>query len=146
MILGDNEWRFLKYKLPVRLFAESAEDKANWTRHKNIKYTSRSVYAWYHLQVLLVINFKASHPEIQYKKKCRQVTYLVTRRQLMSGSQDEISDNALIDFYQSMIDNGKVQPNGTAFKRMQFLQKRVISKKYKKLVIGLKSSNGAAIS
>lgn len=52
MILGNNEWRSLKYRRPVRLFAETAEDKANWTRHKNIKYKSRSVYAWYHLEIL----------------------------------------------------------------------------------------------
>ena len=50
----------------------------------------------------------------------------------MNTNQEDMSDTALITFYQSMIDDGKVQPNGTAFKRMEFLQKRVIDKKYKK--------------
>lgn len=153
MILGDNESRFIKYRLPVRLFAETAEDKANWTRHKNIKYVPRSVYAE---NILLFVkmyknqademNFKKFHRDIEYKKKCTQVSYLVTRRKLMSGNQNHISDNVLIDFYQSMIDNGKVRPDGAAFKRMMFLKKRFINKRYqayKKFVTGSKSSNGA---
>jgi len=62
----------------------------------------------------------------------------------MNTNQEDMSDTALITFYQSMIDDGKVQPNGTAFKRMEFLQKRVIDKKYKKFLTGFKSSNGVA--
>tara|TARA_R100000306_G_C4353117_1_gene131212 strand:+ start:76 stop:264 length:189 start_codon:yes stop_codon:yes gene_type:complete len=62
----------------------------------------------------------------------------------MSGNQNDISDKALIAFYSNLIECKKVKPNGSAFKRMQFLQKRIIDRRYKKFITGFKSSNGVA--
>ena len=54
------------------------------------------------------------------------------------------TDGELILLYQDLINKGRLSPDGAGFRRMEYLKKRMIRKRYDRVMKGFKSDNGVA--